>query len=604
MRRKPRSVYHGRRTETIRGRSRLARPRRGLAPRELFRDRPFAIPPVAAVVHGLGEPTRIAGRVLRCPPNHAAPESARQWSLRLVGVRIAPRRRDGGNRHRGDRGTDSPLRDRGHPRPPDLRRGALPRRLSVQSAGGRQQCRAHDRVWIRPRGHRLPADRGWSPIAKPTKTSPIQSRSEVASRRTMPMAVLGPDRRSNARATRTPGRATTSPLTERPTAYEAGDTFDATSMSWNRNHCLLKYTLCEANRPVKEKVRTIAPMRDCIADAVSANTKMKITGRNENRLMTTRSIGSRRSGKASKRPMYSASRILDFNRSPHDLDERLFEARRFEGHLAFLAEPALDDREDLLGGLRLEDLGRGGAVPRRRLGDHAHPDAGVPFRLVDRPEEDRAPLVHDLRPGFLRHDRDVRPDGFRVREHVVAEDGGAAERGLELRRQDSQERGLPRAVPSEEAEDLALLDREGDVLEGFRPSGVRLAEAFDPNDFHGPRPIGPRYLRLLRDDAQQGPLLGRCCRLARRRKSFREICRPGGDSLCSTRVGVSLGSRRRLRAFLFGVRGRLDSLLPRPAVRLHSDPLRSLHRVGGRVNGRDTPSSDPTADWTASFPDV
>src|SRR5436309_2877595 len=581
MRRKPRSVYHGRRTETIRGRSRLARPRRGLAPRELFRDRPFAIPPVAAVVHGLGEPTRIAGRVLRCPPNHAAPESARQWSLRLVGVRIAPRRRDGGNRHRGDRGTDSPLRDRGHPRPPDLRRGALPRRLSVQSAGGRQQCRAHDRVWIRPRGHRLPADRGWSPIAKPTKTSPIQSRSEVASRRTMPMAVLGPDRRSNARATRTPGRATTSPLTERPTAYEAGDTFDATSMSWNRNHCLLKYTLCEANRPVKEKVRTIAPMRDCIADAVSANTKMKITGRNENRLMTTRSIGSRRSGKASKRPMYSASRILDFNRPPHDLDERLFEARRFEGHLAFLAEPALDDREDLLGGLRLEDLGRGGAVPRRRLDDHAHPDTGVAFRLVDRPEEDRAPLVHDqqmvredlrlvevvcrqedgrafprelpehvpdgppterieadrrlvqaqdlrvghhrhgddqplaeaagqvgrelvavvpesevfhdflgalaglrprlaadqaevedvivggeehLRPGFLRHDRDVRPDRLRLRERVVAEDRRAAERVLQLRRQDSQERGLARAVPAEEAEDLAFLDREGDVL--------------------------------------------------------------------------------------------------------------------------------------------
>src|SRR5256884_9611377 len=244
-----------------------------------------------------------------------------------------------------------------------------------------------------------------APIAKPTKTSPIQSRSEVASRRTMPKAVLGPDRRSNARATRTPGRATTSPLTERPTAYEAGDTFDATSMSWNRNHCLLKYTLCEANRPVKEKVRTIAPMRDCIADAVSAKTKMKITGRNENRLMTTRSIGSRRSGKASKRPMYSASRILDFNRSPHDLDERLFEARRFEGHLAFLAEPALDDREDLLGGLRLEDLGRGGAVPRRPAGRYAHPDGRAALPLVARSRGGparpvpRQPTVRDgLRP--------------------------------------------------------------------------------------------------------------------------------------------------------------------------------------------------------------
>src|SRR5439155_2522463 len=104
-------------------------------PRALFPDRRFAIPPVAAVVHGLGEPTRIAGRVLRCPPNHAAPESARQWCLRLVGVRIAPRRRDGGNRHGGDRGTESPLRDRGDPRPPGLLRGALPPRLSVRSAG-------------------------------------------------------------------------------------------------------------------------------------------------------------------------------------------------------------------------------------------------------------------------------------------------------------------------------------------------------------------------------------------------------------------------------------------------------------------------------------
>src|SRR5205823_10094628 len=177
-----------------------------------------------------------------------------------------------------------------------------------------------------------------APIAKPTKTSAVQSRSGVAGRRTMLMAVLGPDSRSNARATRTPGRATTSPLTERPTAYEAGETFDATSMSWNRNHCLLKYTLCEANRPVKEKVRTIAPIRDCIADAVSANTKMKITGRNENRLMTTRSIGSRRSGKASKRPMYSASRILDFNRSPHGVVERLFGAGCVDGHRGSLAE--------------------------------------------------------------------------------------------------------------------------------------------------------------------------------------------------------------------------------------------------------------------------
>src|SRR6267378_5718492 len=105
-------------------------------------------------------------------------------------------------------------------------------------------------------------------------------------------------------------------------------------MSWKRNHCLLKYTLCEAKRPVKENVRTIAPTSDCMADFVSANTKMKITGKNEKRLITTRSIGSRRRGRASNNPMYSASRILDFNRSPHDLDERFFQTGRFEGHLA------------------------------------------------------------------------------------------------------------------------------------------------------------------------------------------------------------------------------------------------------------------------------
>src|SRR5207249_2595547 len=91
-----------------------------------------------------------------------------------------------------------------------------------------------------------------------------------------------------------------------------------------------------SKRPVKENVRTIAPMSDWTADAWSANTKMKITGRNEKRLITTRSIGSRRSGRASNSPMYIASRILDFNRSPHDLDERFLEARRLEGHLALL----------------------------------------------------------------------------------------------------------------------------------------------------------------------------------------------------------------------------------------------------------------------------
>src|SRR3989454_10888 len=136
-------------------------------------------------------------------------------------------------------------------------------------------------------------------------------------------------------------------------------------MSWKRNHCLLKYTLCEANKPVNENVNTMAPTSDCIADRWSANTKMKITGKNEKRLITTRSIGSRRRGRASKSPMYRASRILDFNRSPHDLDERVFEARRFERDLSFLAKAPLDDGEDLFRRSRFEHL---------RVRDHGHRD--------------------------------------------------------------------------------------------------------------------------------------------------------------------------------------------------------------------------------------
>src|SRR3972149_2953391 len=128
-----------------------------------------------------------------------------------------------------------------------------------------------------------------APIANPTNTSPIQSRREVARRSNTPAALVGPQRISRTKANTTDGNATTSPLTESPSAYEAGETFDATNMSWKRNHCLLKYTLWAAKRPVKANVRMIAPTRDWIAaPGAVANTKMKITGKNENRLITTR----------------------------------------------------------------------------------------------------------------------------------------------------------------------------------------------------------------------------------------------------------------------------------------------------------------------------
>src|SRR3989441_9294016 len=234
-----------------------------------------------------------------------------------------------------------------------------------------------------------------APIAKPTKTSPIHSTAEVRMTKAMPAGWARPDRIRKMRETTTEGRATTRPLTESPSAYDAGETLEATNMSWKRNHCLLKYTLCEAKRPVKENVRTIAPISDCRAAAWSAKTKMKITGRNEKRLITTSNIGSRRSGKASNNPMYIASRIFDFNRSPHDLDARVLEARRFERHLALLPQAPLDDRQDLLARLGLEDLRSGGPIPRGRFHDHPHPDAGIAFRLVDGSEEGGPPFVDD-----------------------------------------------------------------------------------------------------------------------------------------------------------------------------------------------------------------
>src|SRR6266542_6484632 len=471
-----------------------------------------------------------------------------------------------------------------------------------------------------------------APIAKPTKTSPIHRMAEVAMTRTIPAALQRPDKIRKMSETTTEGRATTSPLTESPSAYDAGETVEATNMSCKRNHCLLKYTLCDAKSPVKENVRTIAPMSDCTAAAWSANTKMKITGRNENRLITTRSIGSRRSGRASNSPMYSASRIFAFNRSPHDLDEGLLEARGLEGHLALLAQTPFDDGQDFFVRSRDENLPLP-AVACGRLDDHAHPYARVSLRLVDGPEERGASLVHDqqmvrehlglvqvvrrqedcgaalrhvakhrphvppaegiepdrrlveeedlgvgdhrhrddhalpqaarelgvelgavlpeakvvhhlpppvsgvlaratsdeahvvdvvvrgeehLRPRLLRHDGDVRADRLRVREDVVAQDRRAADGRLELRREDPEERRLARAVAPEEAEDLALVDREGDVLQGLRASGVRLPQAVDRDDRHDARRTRGCYWRLLRAAARQlpprrrqGPPLGR-----------------------------------------------------------------------------------------------
>src|SRR2546430_14525027 len=77
------------------------------------------------------------------------------------------------------------------------------------------------------------------------------------------------------------------------------------------------------------------------------------------------------------------------------------------------------------------------------------------------------------------------------------------------KKEDTKERRLAGAVASEEAEDLALVDREGNAFEGFRPSRIRFPQCFDADDLHGPRPTGACYLRLLRGPPRQLPPGGR-----------------------------------------------------------------------------------------------
>src|SRR3989449_11557286 len=133
--------------------------------------------------------------------------------------------------------------------------------------------------------------------------------------------------------------------------------------------------------------------------------------------------------------------------------------------------------------------------------DFARAFAGRPTGLAANHAEIEDGVVRrteHLRPGFLGDDRDVRTDGLRVLEDIVAEDERATRGRLELGREDPQEGRLPRAVAAEQAEDLALVDREGDALEGLRAAGVCFPQAFDADDLHEARSNRPRYLRVPR----------------------------------------------------------------------------------------------------------
>src|SRR5207245_842707 len=144
-----------------------------------------------------------------------------------------------------------------------------------------------------------------------------------------------------------------------------------------------------------QRSREVAKRRKTPAAGIGPDRRRRTRATTTPGSATTRSIGSRRSGRASKSPMYRASRILDFNRSPHDFDERVFEAGRFERDLALLAQASLDDREDFFGGAGFEHLRRSRSVSCRRLDDDAHANPRVSLRLLHRPEECRPSLCHD-----------------------------------------------------------------------------------------------------------------------------------------------------------------------------------------------------------------
>src|SRR3990170_1223479 len=141
------------------------------------------------------------------------------------------------------------------------------------------------------------------------------------------------------------------------------------------------------------RVRTTAPTRAGRAAVPPEKRYRKNTGRNEMRDRTTRSIGSRRSGRESRSPMYHACRrLLFFNGSPHDRDERFLQGRRLERDLLLVRKGALDDAENLPVRLRREDLP---PVAVRGLDHDPQPRAGDGLRLLHGPEERDPPGVDD-----------------------------------------------------------------------------------------------------------------------------------------------------------------------------------------------------------------
>jgi hypothetical protein len=115
-------------------------------------------------------------------------------------------------------------------------------------------------------------------------------------------------------------------------------------------------------------------------------------------------------------------------------------------------------------------------VPQRKVLEHFLED-GVVARPTEQPtrERERVPdRLEHVGGQLLRHEADLRAGRTEVAHVIVAiRDDGAFRCGHDAA-DDVDQRGLARAVRTEQGEDLAAADLEIDVLESGEPGGVGL----------------------------------------------------------------------------------------------------------------------------------
>src|SRR5216684_2053848 len=143
---------------------------------------------------------------------------------------------------------------------------------------------------------------------------------------------------------------------------------------------------------------------------------------------------------------------------------------------------------ELTAGVALQHAGQAGQALRRHRveteRDHV-PDADLALQLVGGALSQDAPILDE---GDLVAERP------RLAHDVMAEDGRRARVGEEQRGQNGQERGLPRPVGSEQAEDCPAWN-----LQARAPEGL-LAPAAQPSAPEG-------FRKVFRVDGEHGPLI-------------------------------------------------------------------------------------------------